>query len=70
LRLANEQAAELIVSRQMRWCRARLFQALAGAQQQGVLIPVIEELFSDSIYADNAMELASLAGGYVSDRWR
>jgi len=44
-RKRHAAAVHLIVSRHLRWCRARLLHALAGAAEQGVLEEVLSELF-------------------------
>jgi hypothetical protein len=41
---ASEQATEAIVARRVRWCRAKLLHALAGAAEQGVPGEVLSEL--------------------------
>jgi hypothetical protein len=40
----NEKASALIVAHDFKWCRARLLHALAGADEQGILEEVLEEL--------------------------
>ena len=42
-----EAANDLIVRHVFPWCRARLLHALAGADAQGVLLGVLEELDLD-----------------------
>lgn len=41
------EVVELVVSHKFPWCRARLLHALAGADEQGVLMTVLEELLPD-----------------------
>lgn len=41
----QDVAVDLIVNRKFKWCRARLFHALAGAAEQGVLAEVLDEIF-------------------------
>lgn len=39
-----DQAVNLIVDHKLPWCRARLMHALAGAEEQGILREVLEEV--------------------------
>lgn len=70
LMAANEIAAELVATHKMSWCRARLFHALAGAHEQGVLVEVLDEFFADSELADRLDKgmLAAIAGNALR-RW-
>lgn len=40
----SEQAVDLVVAHKFPWCRARLLHALAGADEQGILSDVLDEL--------------------------
>ena len=40
----NEEATSAIVAGHVRWCRAKVLHALAGAASQGVLEEVLSEL--------------------------
>lgn len=59
-RLAMQEVASgMVVSGLFRWCRARLFAALAGAARQGVLKEVLDELDVDPILTENLVDKLS-----------
>lgn len=70
LRKANEAAVQLIVQHDLRWCRARLFHALASAHEQGILVDVLDELFDGTIISDTAdRQVYQVIANNVLQRW-
>lgn len=56
---ANERAAKLIADHRFSWCRARLLHALAGAAEQGKLVEVLLELLAETLFAEEASDIAA-----------
>ena len=65
-----EEASALIVSHRMNWCRARIMHALAGADEQGALEQVLDELLGDDgPAADGGSTIKAGIRGALA-RWR
>jgi hypothetical protein len=58
-----DQAINLIVDHTLPWCRARLLHALAGAEEQGILREVLEEV----TYGDDTENTIKNVQGYLRE---